>query len=42
MAEAGTCKLCGKSDTLEHVIAGYGASVEKYTWRYNEVLTVLT
>ena len=42
LAESGNCNLCGKRGTLEHVLVGCGASLQKYTWRHNQVLAVLS
>ena len=41
ITESGNCNLCGKRGTLEHVLASCGASLQKYTWRHNQVLAVL-
>ena len=40
-ADSGNCNLCGKRGTLEHVLASCDKSLNKYTWRHNEVLGVL-
>ena len=34
-----TCRACNKSGAiLEHVLAAYDDSLQKYTWRHNKVL----
>ena len=35
-----SCRACGKTATLKHVLTGYEYALRSYTWRHNEVLEI--
>lgn len=41
LSESKACARCGKTGSLEHILAGCEMSVRQYTWWHNQVLEVL-
>ena len=41
LAACDRCRACGQRETLEHVLSGCPKSLQKYTWRHNQILRVI-